>query len=482
MSNLLAIALLKGFYCHDSQCFAPKIAFRYEEDNWIIQLLFLQTSLNPNELEVIKFLKLYIDKKFINKDIVFILKNDQIKDVNEYYETIYQEKLSGFQYEQFQKYLLNDNHNHPFIKKQPIIENDNFYIAESTLQNAGYGLFAKKNFHKNETLLEFKGKLLSYADFCLKYPISKSCIHHEYSVMAENHNRKKYIFDPIDDTNQNFIHTADNFGPVINEPFENNYSNCESVSVSSPTVQLHVDVVATRFIATNEELFMLYNREPDKDYIPGYACPLPIELKFKKKPINATKLYCIGMNWYNNKDWFRLVYWHNNTEYSPICVSEKIPPIEFQQFHINIKNFIPKSILFIDYTYPLDFLTQNTDFAIVGFLRHTETDVSPIYNLLKQNTKCLIEFYENNDFIFDSYEFRKLDNTHPLLKITYKKNMSYTRFRDVWDEQRIVNDMSLSDEKTVQWLKNYKRDLFPLKTLIVPSSKPLTLQFTQEIR
>ncbi len=487
MDDLLALCLLKGFHCHCSQSFAPKISFRYEQDKWIIQLLFLESSLNPNELIVLKYLKSKIDKKFMGKDIILILNQDIIINVVLYTEDCYQKYLNATQYIEFNKYLENNHHYHIVSQKQVVFENERFYIAESTIPNAGFGLFASVEMHRNDFLLTFKGLKTNLEQFCKQYPTS--CIHHEYAVTAETYDRKKYVFDPIDETNQFILANAvkeENFGPIINEPPENSYSNCESVSVSSSKVPLRVDLIATRYIAPHDEIFMLYNREPDKNYRIGETTPSPIELKFKTNHKKTNNLLCFGMNWFDNKDWFRLVHWHNNSPYSVFTVSDIPPPIEFQSFHFlpNDVKIKKNTLMFvngwIDVMKLSKYFNQGLEYAILPFFRHHEKTQSLIYTeFLLKNTqlKFNIDFLTSNEFTFDSYESREFDNTYPLLRFTVKKSNLYTRFRDLWDEERVIKDLSLSDIQTVKWLKMYKRENLSLKKIPIPESKPLTLQY-----
>ncbi len=494
MEDLLALCMLKGFFCHLSQSYAPKISFRYEQDKWIIQLLFLQTSLNPNELIVLSYLKKHIDHYFINKDIIILLENDKIIKVVEFSKVLefsnYETLLNNNQINKLNDYLKNNCHYEIQSKEKiNISEDGKFYVSQSTIPNAGLGLFSSIEFHRGEYLLTFKGKKIPFNEFCNKYPQSSSCIHNEYSLTAETYDRKKYVFDPINEYDH-FILSNENFGPLINEPLT--IANCESVGVSSSNVPLRVDLIATRFIGKNDEIFMLYNREPDKNYIPGSDVPKPIELKFKTNHKKTFKLLCFDMNWYNNNDWFRLVYWHNNSIYSVFTVGITPAPIEFQSFHFypQDQNLITKNtIILYDFNSIVDvkklneYFTNGLEFAIIPFDRHPKKDLSKIYKyfLMENNYKFTIKEAreEKDNFLFDCYEFRNLDNTYPFLKIT--KNNFYTRFCDVWDEQRIINDMSLSDSKTIKWLQNYKRDLFSLKKLSVPQSKPMTLKYCSEL-
>ncbi len=453
MNNLLAISLLKGFQCHNSQSFAPKISFRYEQNKWIIRLLYIEKSFNPNETIVLDYI--HIPKSFLNKDIVFVLDdNNKIVHIEEYKdETTIKSLLTKEQYDKFQEYK--NNNYHPIFEQQKeiLFQNDQFYVSKSNIPNAGFGLYSKNEFHKGDFLMTFQGKKNTLNDFCSEFK-DKNCIHYEYAVTAENYNRKKYVFDPIID--EKFIPNESNFGPVINEPPPNEYSNCESVSVSSKNTELRVDLIATRFISKNEEIYMLYNRQ--SNYLIGNATPLPLSLKFISSKSRFGTLLCYNMQWYKNEDWFRFIYWYNECQMSIYTFGENTNvPKEFELFHLQdiedkIKTKNNNVGIFIDYGQILKieilekYFTLGLSFVILPF----DDDFYANF-LFGKNYKFQIIEAESKYF-FDSYDARKYGK---LLKITKNEKNSFTRFRDVWNEERIKKDKSLTEEQKSQWLKKY---------------------------
>ncbi len=500
MTSLLAISLLKGFQCHCSQSFCPEISFRYEQNKWIIRLLYNDNSKNPNELVVLKFLGQYIDKKFLQKDIIFAMDFDEPINLIAIYEYQNEEDIQKIIKKdniKFQEYLQNNKHQTVVeIRDQLLVSEDQkFYISQSTIPNAGYGLFSLVEFHRGDFLMNFKGTKILFHDFCMKYK-DKNCIHYEYAVTAETYDRKKYVFDPIieDCFDLSLCSLNQNFGPIINEPSPKEVSNCESVSISSNSTMLRVDLIATRFIAKGDEIFMLYNRS--SEYEIGTITPLPLELKFKKNN-SKINLLCFDMNWYDNLDWFRLIYWYNEKNFSIYTFGSNCNcPTEFELFHLKTETELKQkisnkeNIIFIDYAHNnffnvdfnlllSEFFLLNLQYIILPFPHHDPLNY--VYEKLlldNKNYKCTIEFFENTkDFLFDCYGARKLDNTYPLIKITQKKKQLFTRFRDVWNEERIINDNSISDIKTLQWLKDYGTNINNKLISLNLSNKPLTLSY-----
>ncbi len=451
--QLLPICLLKGFHCHLSRSFAPKFSYQYETDKWIIRLLFLTSSSNPNEKCVLEFLRPFIDRKFINKDIVF-------------HARITSDTFDVFEAEEFDETKLyfqgqEDGHFNKLPERgSPVGENELFYVTESLISNAGFGLFSKKVFHRGETLLEFKGTKFTSKDFRTKYPHSKNCKHHEYSLSAESFDRQKFVFDPLG-TNDFFdIHDAikcGNFGPFINEPQEGCIANCETVSTSNVDIMLRVDVVATRTILPNDEILMLYNRKPEKDaYVPGVACPSPLEMKAATTKRTKATLFCPNMLYDRNEDYFRLFMWEQ--EYEQVVAGDQhLPPRKNCVVFTDSNNYV------VDLT--------SCAKMVVPFRVHGN-DINDIYKrfLFTKDSQNLT-INKCDKFFHDSYESRQLDPISPYVAITANTKTCFTRFRDVWTSEDIVRNTSIDDDATVEWLQNYGN---AGNTHHVPESKPKT--------
>ncbi len=475
MSRLLAISLLKGFHCHSSRSFSPELAFRYEQDKWIIRLLFLASSENPNEQCVLQFLKRMIHKQFIDKDIIFKAKigddDFAIISVEEFDATkIYLDPKNQTDYH---------SHNSIVEKRDVVYDSDDFYIAKSSILNAGFGLFSKKIFHRGDTLLPFKGKQLAYKFFCGLYPQDKNCKHHEYSVCAESFNRQKFVFDPLGDEKDFNIQIAirdQNFAPFINEPNENEMANCETVSVSSSTIALRVDIVASRTIVPNDEILMLYNRKPD-GYIPGIACPPALEMKMvtqRKNNVSSRQLICPTMSWQNNNDYFRLAFWEN---YYVVFAKEDVNEITKK------KKSATMITVFLDNdeTINLDGLDDDSSKKTI-IVPHGKKSIYDFFFLQKTklSVNVNIQKCKRNEFFFDSYASRKLDFVYPYVEITKNKKTCFTRFRDVWTEEDIITDTSISDEDTVKWLKMYATQKLTHLKKKIPLNKVQTAKFINE--
>ena len=509
MVDALVLCLLKGFYCHSSRSFAPRWSFQFELNQWIIRLFFIETSLNPNEDVLMQFLKTKLNHQFINKDIVFTAYINT--DNTDHHPIIEVSNVEEFEFLKankkiveslhFQAYFKNNCHflvNEIYNNEPIVFSNDgNVYVAKSLIANAGLGLFANKNFHRNDTLLTFKGKKIKFNEFCKKYPESLVCKHHEYALTAETFDGIKYVFDPIENETFDLYTNAiknQNFGPLINEPSEFQISNCETVSYHNQNIPLRVDIVVTRFIAKNEEILLLYNRDAEF-YKPGSAPQPPLLLpssilSSQKQPI---KLYCFNMNWNNNSDYYRLAQWQLQFE-SVFVISlgdNEKPDNNFtlktmEDVVVNLHKTKRKNILFANNTINTniwDIFQLGFDELILSFHTHS------IYNFFYLNETFpnqlgfeLKLLKKNNEhFMHDSSETSNLDSLFPFIRYqpSAKRQTFFLRFRDVWTEKRIIEDESVSDEKTVEWLSFYrsKNKIDDDKNVKIPSFKIKTQEF-----
>jgi SET domain len=185
-------------------------------------------------------------------------------------------------------------------------ESDDFYVAESRCPNGGLGLFSKKQIVRGEILFEFKGKAYPLSDFELLEDNKRL----EYAITAESHNGEKWVFDPTCDSrfDVTIAQKTENWAPFINEPPLGMIANVESVAVSSPVVQLHLDIVATRTIEPEDEIYMVYHRDKSQ-YDIGADCPHPPSVTYKRKTSEAKKgtMICIGMTPSDNLHHTRVV-------------------------------------------------------------------------------------------------------------------------------------------------------------------------------
>ncbi len=229
---------------------------------------------------------------------------------------------------------------------------------------------------------------------------------------------------------------------------------------------------------------MLYNREPDLNYICGNACPSNISMKIKQiKNNNESKytLYVANMNPNDNLDYFRIAYWQNKHNLNVEIFDEtKI---------INIKKYLKNAILFFDYAKlhyePFQF-DKDVILLYVAIFDYVILPFQNIYQAFflepeKIYPNIQISFLsqeEHDMYLFDCYGSRCLNVNYSLIKITQTKKNVFIRFKDVWTEERIISDSTITDEQTLIWIQQYGKKKLSSKLISqIPHWKLKTLHF-----
>ncbi len=482
---MLVHGLLQGFFCHTQKGYCPQFVQKYTDSLWIVRLLLKEKTHNPNELLVCEFLKSQLNNHiYSNEDCLMILNNQckiiaictlhTICEINIYVfniinlkvllpilNTIFDEFNVHIKYE-----LLCKKQNDLFAKKINEVnasEEHKFYVKKSNIENAGYGLYSYQHFHLGDKLLTFKGVKYKIEDF----KGSKCAI--EYSMTGETYNGVQIVFDPTIDNifNTHIAIKTDNFAPFINEPCENNISNAETVSISSIKIPLKVDVFATRHIAPHDEITMLYLRDPEKDYIPGKACPQLLDtVNNNNNKNNKVNVLRICTKTTMNIDHFQLLHWSNTMH----IITEFKSEWQDNESDFNLIKLIQKyNKIYYIHVY-CDSIPSNLNVLFQNKVQYIISSYYPHQDL--SHIPYQVSFYEND--ILNNYEMKRLDSFMPFIKITNVKTK--TTFLDTYNEQRIFDDLHISDEHTLQWFQKYAAKKIKIK-ISTHVKKPLTLQY-----
>ncbi len=402
-------------------------------------------------------------------------------------------------------------------KRQTVCDNK-FFIAVSNVPNAGLGLFANTEYPRGAVLLPFGGKSQDFLEF-EKLNCNKDCAN-EYSIAAETYDGQKKVIDPTVNGIFNFqvAIKTNNFAPFINEPAEGCFANAESVSVSSESRPLELQIVATRYIQPGEEIYMLYNRACETGYKCGMSCPAPqTSLQVEKGCVQGTKragvYICVGMHVLHNDDHCRIALLKQNS-HRIITLSDFVPvetEEDYEGRHVRHKyvendetkmqqkvsseikqHRDQKVIVYVDFAHDSHPFTHFmsvqrllSDYC-TKWLEHGATQIVLPYT---QNVKVALTLFPifaecqliNLDRAKREFAWvleggfsqqAALDSCYPLL-VMQKWAFSQS-FQDTWNTSRIVADLNTSDAITYQWLQNYSNKQ-PCKS-IIPFVKQQTRQ------
>lgn len=396
-----------------------------------------------------------------------------------------------------------------------------FFVATSCIPGAGFGLFANVLFPRGALLLIFKGKKIPQEDFNEEDSVAS-----EYAMLGEQYDSRKFVFDPTDKNGAFHLNQAEkqnNFAPFINEPPPNTIANAESVSMSSEKLPLFLQIVATRCIHPQEEIYMCYNRS--SAYLTGFACPKPISCFSSTATTTTTSshihkrmFFAVGLSPTHNLDHARIKCL--STHYFVKCISprtfdclrEEEEPKESVEHTVSSSPFISDllaalkvdseektrvkdRIIYFDYIHCM----LNTHVVKMLFDIHFEEIFSQSHTsyVLLPYIKCVHDFLISHthigrkmkiNFLFltetikylpwlphKCYYFDLLDNTFPFLMISYCSTATTIQL-PTWTIQRIVKDYHLSDKETLEWLQRYSSQE-ERHHVCVPFVKHMSLEF-----
>ncbi len=366
------------------------------------------------------------------------------------------------------------------------------YVKVSNVVGGGLGIFAAQNLPRGTTIMHFAGKKTTLDDFTKNNP--ENCIASEYAMTGEYFDGQKFVFDPTENNifDLKVAKRTSNFAPFINEPPFGMLVNAESVSVSSPTKELTLDIVASRYIKTHEEIYMSYNRAPSKLYRCGFSKCIPSpssQLKITT-PFSGLIYFCIGMTPTHNLDFSRIStlrkQGHRVTCFSFIDIGTS--DLCKHVFLKNNKSVLDqicaefklqrgngRVCLFMDYIHHIKIDVDWEKMIEMGFNRI----ILPVQQRSHAWSlkKTISVSQDNGDILPWSKStcpyWKLLDSTFPL-HIVVAKTSKIPTFTNTFSAQRVIEDWNITDEQTLNWIKDYGQKTTKYK---IPFFKTQTLNY-----
>ncbi len=382
------------------------------------------------------------------------------------------------------------------------IEFGNIFVGKSNIVHGGLGLFASKPIPRGATIAQFTGKKYTLADFTRLNP--ENSIACEYSITGETHDGKQFVFDPTENEafNIKIARRTSNYAPFINEPPEGVLANAESVSVSSETRELRLDIIATRHIKEQEEIYMCYNRVPSKLYKIGFAQCLALNASVvEPSAFSGWTWFCMGMTPTHNLDHHRVKalrkLGHKVVTFSRFGATTSSVVDDYDMTNLckhillpaemsEVENILLAELakhgrvcLYVDYIHHGHSLLRSSLPRLIqaGFTKIILP--SFVKERLALNKKDHLSLLRDNGDILPwpkkscIYWSSLLNTQYPLI-IIIKKDAKIPLVRQVFSAQQIAEDVHMSDEDTVRWLDRYSNCAEKLNINTIPFFKQET--------